>query len=121
MSTPKTVLVVDDSLLTLMTIRGIIRTHYPNWQVLEARNGQEALAVSEGQHIDIVAVDMNMPGMDGVTLGVEMRKRFPAAEISVLTAQVHRAARDRARSAQVVFVPKPVTEERILVYLNSLN
>lgn len=121
MSSPKTVLVVDDSLLTLMTIKAIIQTHYPGWRVLEARNGHEALAVCEGQQIDIVTVDMNMPGMDGVTLGLEMRRRYPDAEISVLTARVQHAARERARDAQMIFVPKPVTEERILVYLRSLG
>ena len=62
----KTVLVVDDSRMARMIIKKIIQSHHPEWEVLEARSGEEALQVSEGKSIDIMTLDMNMPGMSGL-------------------------------------------------------
>ena len=64
---------------------------------------------------------MNMPGMDGVTLGAELRKRFPKANISLITANVQRAVRERAKQADLIFVPKPISEDHLVGCLNGLR
>jgi len=121
MADKKTVLVVDDSRMSRLMIKTIIAMHRPGWEILEAGDGAQALRVAEEQAIDVATLDMNMPGMDGVTLGTELRKRFPKAEISLITANVQRAVRERAEQAHLTFVPKPISEERLLGYLNGLK
>jgi len=73
----KTVLVVDDSRMARIMITKIIHSHHPEWETLDAKTAEEALQVSEGRSIDIMTLDMNMPGMDGLKLDAEMCKRFP--------------------------------------------
>ena len=109
----KTALIVDDSKLSRVMIRTILQDNFPDWKVLEAANADEALELKE-DNIDIMTLDMNMPGMDGVTLGIEMKKRFPTANISLITANVQQAVRDKAADAKLQFIAKPITEEKIL-------
>ncbi len=120
MANNKTVLVVDDSRLARMMIKRIIKSHYPNWEMLEAQSAEEALELSEGKSIDIMTLDLNMPGMDGLDLGAEMRKRFPNADISLITANIQEAIRQKASEAQLTFVPKPITEDRIMGYIQAV-
>ncbi|WP_421196493.1 response regulator [Aeromonas enteropelogenes] len=62
----KTVLVVDDS----ASIRATITMTLENagFSVLEADDGHEAMARLEQQRVHLIISDLNMPGMDGMTL-----------------------------------------------------
>ena len=120
MATQKTVLVVDDSRMTRMMIRKIIEAHYPDWEILEAEDGNKALEISDGKNIDIMTLDVNMPGMDGLTLAGEMRKRFPNADISLVTANIQDSIKQKAHEAHLAFVPKPITEERLMGYIQAV-
>ena len=50
-----------------------------------ASNGQEALHIVETQHIDAVITDLKMPGMDGLSLIHELKKRSFTGPILVLS------------------------------------
>lgn len=121
MTSSKTVLVVDDSKMSRMMIKKIISTNYPDWQVLEAASGEEALETVEGQQVDIMTLDVNMPGMDGITLGTILRKQYPEAHITLVTANIQSAIKEKARAAQLQFLPKPITEDRIMGYLRAAS
>ncbi|HZP60703.1 MAG TPA: response regulator, partial [Opitutaceae bacterium] len=76
--TGKRMLVVDDN----STNRRILATLAQNWGLAPrtADSGPAALAlIDSGEAFDLAIVDMQMPGMDGVALGREIRKR-PATE-----------------------------------------
>jgi len=115
----KKILVVDDSRLSRMMITAIIKNTYPDWEIFEADSGDAALKVCESLDIDMATLDMNMPGMDGLTLGVELRKIYPNAKLSMLTANVQEATRQKAELAGIGFIGKPVTEERVLSFLEE--
>jgi PAS domain S-box-containing protein len=66
-----TVLVVDDQASNRQLIRDIL-THRGH-QVIEAREGTEALHLAHDQHPDLVLTDVMMPGMDGYQLAQELR------------------------------------------------
>lgn len=114
----KTALIVDDSKLSRVMIRTILQQNFPQWKILEAANGEEALQLAEPS-IDVMTLDMNMPGMDGITLGIELRQRYPNASISLITANVQKSTQEQADSADLYFVPKPITEDKILDALNN--
>jgi two-component system chemotaxis response regulator CheY len=120
MKTNKTVLIVDDSRLTRTMIAAIIKNHKPDWEIAEACDGEQALKTVETRQFDIMTVDVNMPGIDGISLGIELRKRFPDTHIALVTANIQEAVRERARQAQLLFIPKPITEDRILGFLNTV-
>lgn len=115
----KKILVVDDSRLSRMMITAIIKNTYPEWEIFEAEDGVAALKVCESLDIDMATLDMNMPGMDGLTLGVELRKLYPDAKLSMLTANVQEAIREKADAAGIGFIGKPVTEEKVVSFLEE--
>jgi signal transduction histidine kinase len=65
-----TVLVVDDERDVRHLVAQILRT---KWNVLEARDGFEALSIIREHKPDVVVTDMMMPGLDGVGLLREVR------------------------------------------------
>jgi len=72
--------------------------------------------------VDIVTIDLNMPGsMDGFALAEELRKRFPQAKMGLLTATVQDYVQQKASQLGIDFIPKPITEENIIAFLQRIN
>lgn len=117
----KNVLIVDDSRMSRMMISTIIKTHHPDWTIIDAASGEEALQKANGKIIDLMTLDMNMPGMDGITLGTQLRSLFPDADIALVTANIQDAVKQKAEEAQLSFIAKPITEDRIMEYVKSIE
>ena len=52
---------------------------------MPAYNGPECLAALEQKEVDVVILDIKMPGMDGIETLREIKKRFPLVEVIMLT------------------------------------
>src|SRR5580693_4846666 len=88
----RTVVVADDDASFRQLLRGLL-TGLADL-VIEAEDGDQALAVLAGQHADLVLADMRMPGMDGGTLLSRLPASIPA--ILVTGADVPAPARASA-------------------------
>jgi signal transduction histidine kinase/AraC-like DNA-binding protein len=86
----KTILVVDDDPDTLEMHARIVQAQSPSHRVLKARNGLEALDILKQESIDLVLLDLMMPGLDGFGVLEAMRAQEPTRDIPVivLTGQV---------------------------------
>lgn len=114
-----TILIVDDSKLARIVAGKAIGALQPDWRRLEAGNAEEALTrVAEGG-IDVVLMDFNMPGKDGLALAAELRALHPDMPLAVVTANVQDEVIARARAAQAAFIAKPVTEEGLRGFLSG--
>ena len=112
-------LVVDDNLVAQQIMSGMVEGL--GWSALAAESPEDALALFEPgapdgpPRFDVIFLDWDMPGMDGLTLAVELSKRFgegPRPIVIMVTA----SGRDVLQSApeyqqQVLdgFLVKPVT------------
>jgi diguanylate cyclase (GGDEF)-like protein/PAS domain S-box-containing protein len=76
------VLIVDDDAASRKLMRKTLLRE--GFEVLEAENGEQGLAVFDEQHPDIVLLDVEMPVMNGFTACEELRKRPHADHIPVL-------------------------------------
>jgi two-component system chemotaxis response regulator CheY len=63
----KRVLVVDDSLSVARQLEKIINDSGDFTYIGHAKNGAEAIKMNHSEDPDIICMDMNMPGMDGLT------------------------------------------------------
>ena len=113
MSIEKNVLIVDDSRISRMMTKAFILSLFPGWQVAEAATGEEALEKAPTLDAPLILMDVNMPGMGGLAAAEQLRKLCPASQITLLTANVQDATRNKAQTMGVGFLEKPVTEERI--------
>lgn len=68
----KRLLIVEDE----KKIRSLIRDYFEmkGYEVLEAGNGKEALEITSREKVDIVFLDIMMPGIDGITVCQKLRK-----------------------------------------------
>jgi DNA-binding NarL/FixJ family response regulator len=80
------ILIVDDHPIVRDGLEAILGTQ-PDFQVSgAAASGEEALSLFEGQRPDVVLLDLEMPGMDGVEVIRKLRKKNPGVRIVVFTA-----------------------------------
>jgi signal transduction histidine kinase len=94
------VLLVDDEPLNLRVLRGFLEDR---WRVHEASSGAEALEIAAKVPLDVVVADQRMPGMTGVELLEELRRRRPDVAGIVLTAFADMQALESAINRANVF------------------
>ena len=121
MTSTKTVLIVDDSRVSRMMARQYIAGLRSSWVVEEAATGEESLTKARQTAPDLILMDVNMPGMVGIAAAEQLRQEFPALPISLLTANVQTATRERAAAMGIGFMEKPITEARIAQLLATLE
>ncbi len=66
------ILVVDDSLSMQKMVSLTLKT--AGHEVVEASDGQQALAIAQKEAVDLVLSDVNMPNMNGIELCEKIRK-----------------------------------------------
>jgi CheY-like chemotaxis protein len=112
------ILFVEDEAISRYAIAQILRSH--GHEVMEAKDGIEALALLNEHSFDLIITDLVMPGLDGFGLVFRVRQKWPAMPIVLIsgyTAQYARAAMVESTE----FLSKPIyppalveTVERLL-------
>jgi len=77
------VLFVDDEAEFLETL--IKRMKKRNVDIIGVGSGEEALSVLEQEQVDVAVLDVRMPGMDGIEVLREFKKKYPLIEVIMLT------------------------------------
>ncbi len=113
----KTVLLVDDSRVARMMTRHVIEVSRPDWTVIEAACGEDALALLAETTPDFVVLDVNMPGIGGLETARRMKQTAPALPITLLTANIQDPVRQQAATLGVGFLNKPLREDALLAFL----
>lgn len=114
-----TVLIVDDSKLARIIAAKALSALQPEWLRVEAGNAEEAKTRLAAGGIDVLMLDYNMPGMDGLALAQEIRSIYPDMPMAIITANTQDEVIARARAANATFVAKPVTEESLRGFLSG--
>jgi len=79
------ILIVDDSPEARNGLQSMLITHADLEVVGEAQDGLEALTMAERLRPDVILMDSQMPVMDGVEATRQIKERWPAIKILVLT------------------------------------
>ncbi|MCD6297312.1 MAG: response regulator [Deltaproteobacteria bacterium] len=80
---PTKVLIVDDEKDFVEMLS--LRLNEVGEKVTFAHSGQEGLETLEKASIDVVILDIKMPGMDGIETLREIKKQYPLVEVILLT------------------------------------
>ena len=78
----------------------------PEWDLLEAADGETALELIESSPPDIALLDYMLPGIDGIELAERLRARFPECPIALFSAHPMVAVKAVAHRDIDTFVPK---------------
>jgi len=107
------ILVVDDN-EDVVELLELLLTHH-GLHVLKAYGGEECLDLVRREMVDLIVLDVMMPGTDGLTVCRELKRDYPELPIILLTARDDMATRSEAMSLGVCeFVTKPVDNHDLL-------
>ena len=109
------VLLVDDQAVVRRALRGRFYLE-PDLEVVgEAGTGGEALALAQTLIPDVVLMDIEMPGMDGIEATLALRRAVPQSAVVILSIYDDAQTRGRAQAAgAVAFVEKRGGTEALL-------
>jgi CheY-like chemotaxis protein len=85
MPPPQRVLCIDDDPYVLEGLRRLVHPLAHAWQFTFTTNGHDALALLACTPFDIVVTDLVMPEPDGLEILLELRRRFPAVQVVVMS------------------------------------
>jgi len=77
------ILIVDDSVTTLLMEEMLLKK-YTNFEVVQARNGQEAVKVALEEQPSLILMDVVMPKMDGFAACREMRRQEKLKKVPII-------------------------------------
>jgi YesN/AraC family two-component response regulator len=115
------VLVVDDSKLARLMVINLISEKWPEAEIREAENADQAFVAIAENTPDHVIMDHNMPGMDGLDLASRLRDVAPKASLTLITANIQSSIREQAATLGCHFIAKPVNESKIAGLLAELG
>ena len=113
MTNQSSILIVDDSMTSRMLFSALV----PNdgtIEILQAGNAEEAVNCATTKRPDVIVLDFNLPGEDGVQIAERIKSAGVTSKLILLTANVQQEISDRAKIAGFRFVlEKPITESGI--------
>ncbi len=104
-----TILVVEDNAVNRKLARNVLRSR--GYRVIEAKTGEEAMRILSRERPDLILMDLQLPGMDGleVTRRIKQKPKLSDLPVVALTAHVQQADEQRAREAGCVgYITKPI-------------
>ena len=85
MNTKLKILVVDDHPIFLKGLVEVLQDEMPDAEIIPQTSSLKALGVALNQMPDIAVLDLDMPDMNGIVLGTELKLRIPFLKIIILT------------------------------------
>jgi two-component system, NarL family, response regulator LiaR len=100
--------VVDDSAVTLQTISSFLSRQSAVEVVGTAQDGAAAIEIVRKLKPDVVLMDVQMPGMNGLEATAEILREFPSMRVVMITVNDTPELRQAANEIGAArFVPKP--------------
>jgi DNA-binding NarL/FixJ family response regulator len=115
------VLVVEDSEMLRSSLVNWLQMRFPQACIHAAEDAEAAQELVRALGPDIVLMDINLPGIDGIEATRWIKAQFPRADVVMLTTHdtpQHRLAAARAGAA--AFIPKQKMDARLAPVLERL-
>jgi len=117
MANKGTILIVDDEVGPRESLRMILK---PIYDVYTAGDGQEALKCIHDKNIDLITLDLKMPGLSGIDVLREIKKIQPDVEVIVITGYgTLNNAQEAIRFGAGDFISKPFNVADIIAIVSK--
>ncbi len=116
---PVKILVVDDERIVRDSLQSWLRE--AGFEPVTASSGEEALDIIERETINLFIIDLKMPGMDGIELFRNIKKRVdPALAVFISAYGTVESAVIAMKEGAFDFIEKPFCPERVELILNKM-
>ena len=113
------ILVVEDDPVQRRLMKAVLTRG--GYNVFQACDGNEGMAVLDRQHIDLVVLDVMLPGMNGFVFAKNLRQGGSELPLLMVTArQTQRDKREGFLAGTDDYMTKPVDEEELLLRISAL-
>jgi CheY-like chemotaxis protein len=117
----RSLLYVEDNPANLLLIERIIEDH-PQVSMLSARNGDLGIALARSHSPDVILMDINLPGMNGIDAMTILRKDPETAHIPIIALSANAMLHDRKKGLEAGFfryLTKPIKINELLAALDD--
>jgi CheY-like chemotaxis protein len=118
---PARVLVVEDNEMNMQLVEYLLEEG--GYQIVKAASGEDALSIARGgEPVDLILMDIHLPGIDGLSVIREMKAdpQTGAIPILALTAHAMRGDKDRFLEAGCDgYISKPIDVKTFLTSIRS--
>ena len=115
------VLVVDDSSFMRSLLTKIIKKSPKIDDVVEAMDGNSAVEKYQQEHPNLVTMDIDMPGMNGLEAAKKIKELDPKAKIVMVTSSNKEEIRKEAQEIGTLgYITKPFDAEKINEVINKI-
>lgn len=114
------ILVADDEPQIRRVLRSTLTAS--GYEVCEARSGEAAVETLRSETFDLVLLDMNMPGVDGLAACRAMREIRPGPELAIIMLTVRGAEKDKVKALDAGaddYVTKPFSTPELLARIRA--
>ncbi len=118
---PKTILVVEDNELNMMLFHDLLEVR--GYNILQAREGAEALKLARRHRPDLIVMDIQLPGMSGleVTKWIKEDDALRAIPVVAVTAFAMKGDEEKIRQAGCdAYIAKPMSTSSFLKTIERL-
>ncbi len=106
---PARILVVEDNPMNMELAVDLLRLR--GHEVLAATTGQEALDISEREQLDLILMDVQLPGMDGLAVTRKLKDNPETRHIPIVALTAHAMKGDEERMLNegcAGYIAKPI-------------
>lgn len=115
------ILAVDDSVSMRQLVAFTLKE--AGFDVIEAVDGEDALAKAQGRRADVVLTDVNMPKMDGITL-IRNLRQLPAYKFTPMLLLTTESAPEKKAEGKAAgatgWIVKPFNPEQLLATISKV-
>lgn len=111
---PLSVMAVDDNPANLKLIGALLEEQVEN--IILCESGADAIARAQGTHLDIILMDIQMPGMDGLQASEHIRRLSQHAHTPIVAVTAHTMSGEREvllQSGMDDYLSKPIDEQML--------
>lgn len=119
----KTILIAEDEKYIRLGLKAMVqRSSVPVGEILEARDGEEALEILSAQPVDLLITDIRMPKLDGIELVSRISKMGLQTAVLVVSGYDDFSyAVEMLRNGVQDYLLKPVERERLYSALEKIE
>jgi two-component system, cell cycle response regulator DivK len=105
------ILYIEDNPDSMLLVRRVLESR--GYHVLEAKNGMEGLSIAQGQEVNLILLDINLPDIEGYEVARRIRSKakqeLRTVPIIAITANALRGDAEKALDAGCdVYMSKPI-------------
>ncbi len=109
----KSILIVDDALFQRHLVKEILQDQ--GFELREAASGEEALEKLKVSEVDLVLLDITLPGKNGLETLEEIRRTHPFVKVIMVTAQAQKGIMLQAvKLGAEDYLIKPIKPDRLI-------